>query len=178
MELDRPGLIHLYCGDGKGKTTASLGLIMRASGAGYKIVFVQYFKSWDTCELISLPKLDNVTIIRQKMPHGFTWELDEDKREQLKKLQKEMFVKSIESLDKYSPTLLVMDEVIGATANGYLDSELVLDFLRKKPDNVEVVMTGRDPLPEFVELADYVSDIHKIKHPYDKGILARKGIEY
>lgn len=173
-----PGLIHLYCGEGKGKTTAALGLIVRASGAGYDVVIVQYFKSWDTSELLTLQGFPNVTVIHGELPHAFTWELSDMARHEIVEVHNRMFRKAVDSVKPDIPTLLVMDEIIGATSYAYIDSNMVLDYLRNKPDNVEVVMTGRNPLPEFVELADYVSDICKIKHPYDRGIFARKGIEY
>jgi cob(I)alamin adenosyltransferase len=89
-----------------------------------------------------------------------------------------MFRKAVAAVRPDRKTLFVMDEMIGATTYSYIDSDMVLEYLRNKPDNVEVVLTGRNPLPEFVELADYVSNITKIKHPYDHGILARRGIEY
>ncbi|MDD2393354.1 MAG: cob(I)yrinic acid a,c-diamide adenosyltransferase [Eubacteriales bacterium] len=172
------GLIHIYCGEGKGKTTAALGLIVRASGAGYDVVIVQYFKSWDTSELRTLENFPNVTIVRGELPHAFTWELTDKSQHGIIEVHNEMFRKAVASVKPDKPTLLVMDEMIGATSYSYIDSDMVLDYLKNKPDNVEVIMTGRNPLPEFVDIADYVSDIHKIKHPFDRGILARKGIEY
>ncbi|MHB8961555.1 MAG: cob(I)yrinic acid a,c-diamide adenosyltransferase [Saccharofermentanales bacterium] len=172
------GLIHIYCGEGKGKTTASLGLIVRASGAGYDVVIVQYFKSWDTSELKILEKFPNVTIIHDDLPKEFTWELPDGTKRGIAEIHNRMFRKAVDAVRPDRKTLFVMDEMIGATTYSYIDSEMVLDYLRNKPDNVEVVLTGRNPLPEFVELADYVSNITKIKHPYDHGILARRGIEY
>ncbi len=172
------GLIHLYCGEGKGKTTAALGLIVRASGAGYDVVIVQYFKSWDTSELKTLENFPNVTVIRGDLPRAFTWELNDLAQHEIVGIHNRMFRKAVEAVKPDRPTLLVLDEIIGATSYAYIDSEMVLDYLQKKPYNVEVIMTGRNPLPEFIEIADYVSDINKIKHPYDRGILARKGIEY
>ncbi len=172
------GLIHIYCGEGKGKTTASLGLIVRASGAGYDVVFVQYFKSWDTSELKILEKFPNVTVIRGDLPKAFTWELNGDSQQRIEQIHNRMFREAAAAVKPGRKTLFVMDEMIGAATFSYIDKDMVLDYLRSKPDNVEVVMTGRNPLPEFVELADYVSNITKIKHPFDRGILAREGIEY
>ena len=74
--------------------------------------------------------------------------------------------------------LLLLDEIIASVRLGVVDKDKLLDFLRKKPEKLEVIMTGRNPIPELLELADYVSEIKKIKHPFDKGILAREGIEY
>jgi cob(I)alamin adenosyltransferase len=177
MLLDK-GLIHLYCGEGKGKTTASLGLIVRASGAGYDVVIVQYFKSWDTSELRILETFPNVTIVHGDLPKAFTWQLDEDRRHGIVEVHNDMFRKAVAAVRADRPTLFVMDEMIGATTYDYIDTTMVLEYLRNKPDHVEVVLTGRNPLPEFVELADYVSNVTKVKHPFDQGILARRGIEY
>lgn len=176
--MENKGLIHVYCGEGKGKTTASLGLIVRASGAGYDVVIVQYFKSWDTSELKTLEKFPNVKIIRGDLPKEFTWELKPGKRHEIVDVHNQMFFKAIASIKEGRPTLLILDEVIGACTYNYIDTKIVLDYLKNKPDNVEAVLTGRNPLPEFVKIADYVSEVHKIKHPFDRGILARKGIEY
>lgn len=172
------GLIHIYCGEGKGKTTASLGLIVRASGAGYDVIIVQYFKSWETSELKTLEKMPNVKIIRGDLPKEFTWELNDMKQHEIVKIHDDMFSEAIACVKRDRPTLLVLDEMIGASTYDYINTEAVLDYLKNKPENVEAVLTGRNPLPEFVEISDYVSEIHKVKHPYDKGILARKGIEY
>ncbi|MHB1452815.1 MAG: cob(I)yrinic acid a,c-diamide adenosyltransferase [Saccharofermentanales bacterium] len=172
------GLIHIYCGEGKGKTTASLGLIVRASGAGYDVVFVQYFKSWETSELKILETFPNVTVIHDELPKEFTWQLNDKAKHEIVDVHNRMFRKAVDAVRPGRKTLFVMDEMIGAATYSYIDSDMVLDYLRNKPDNVEVVLTGRNPLPEFVELADYVSNITKIKHPYDLGILARRGIEY
>lgn len=175
---ENKGLIHVYCGEGKGKTTASLGLIVRASGAGYDVVIVQYFKSWETSELKTLEKFPNVKIIKGELPKEFTWELTLGKLNEIVDVHNQMFKKAIKSIRDGIPTLLVLDEIIGASTYDYIDTKIVLDYLKNKPNNVEAVLTGRNPLPEFVEIADYVSEVKKIKHPYDKGILARKGIEY
>lgn len=172
------GLIHIYCGEGKGKTTASLGLIMRASGAGYKIVLMQCFKGGDSSEIKTLEHIRGIEIIHADLPGKYTWELTSMEKEKVIKMHTDMFRKAVAKIDNNKKTLLVLDEMVGATTYGYIDKEIVTNFLKSKPENVEVVITGRNPLPEFVDMADYVSRIDKIKHPYDKGIEARKGIEY
>jgi len=144
------GLIHIYCGDGKGKTTASIGLAVRAAGSGMNVLFVQFLKKSDTSELNILKKLPGLSVLR---PSGDECWTD---------------VKS---------GLLVLDEVIGAYNREVIDRASLVSFLREKPENLEVVMTGRNPTAELIELADYVSEIRKIKHPFDRGIRARTGIE-
>jgi cob(I)alamin adenosyltransferase len=175
------GLIHIYCGEGKGKTTASLGLIVRSSGAGYKVVIMQCFKGGESSELRILESMPNVKVIHADLYKAYTWELNKAQKEHMIELHELMFQKSIEAVAEIDPSqkvLLVLDEMIGATSYGYIDKDMVLDFLISKPANLEVVLTGRNPLPEFIELADYVSCINKVKHPYDRGINARKGIEF
>lgn len=172
------GLIHIYCGEGKGKTTASLGLITRALGAGYVVKFMQCFKGGISSEINILEKLPNVQIIHANLTEHFTWEMDSDESTRIYEMHNQMFKNIVSLIKSDEKTLVVLDEVIGASTYGYIDSDMVFEFLKNKPDSVEVVLTGRNPLPKFVELADYVSEIHKVKHPYDKGILARKGIEY
>ena len=139
MDKSKLGLIHIYTGDGKGKTTAALGLILRASGRGLKVVLGQFLKGRETGELHTLSLLPGVTVFRGQ------------------------------PLTKFS--------VIGACGTHLLDESLLIDFLKHKPEHLEVVMTGRNPSPELLELADYVSEICKRKHPFDKGIPAREGIE-
>jgi cob(I)alamin adenosyltransferase len=172
------GLIHLYCGEGKGKTTASLGLITRSCGAGYQVIIMQCFKGRESSEIRTLEKIPNVTIVHADLPTAFTWELSDDAKEKIIRIHNRMFQEAVSLILSDRQTLLVLDEIIGATTYGYIDKEMVLSFLKEKPDGLEVVLTGRNPLPEFVQLSDYVSDIHKVKHPYDRGIEAREGIEY
>lgn len=172
------GLIHLYCGEGKGKTTAALGLVLRAQGAGYQVVVVQFFKGRETSERHSLKSLKGVSIVNGTLPECFTWDLSTESKEILKKEHGRMFDRAVAMIDPSRKTLLVLDEMVSAITYDYIDRDPVLAFLHTKPDSVEVVLTGRNPIPELVELADYVSDVHKVKHPYDKGIDAREGIEY
>lgn len=171
------GLIHIYCGDGKGKTTAALGLSLRAAGADFKIYIVQFLKGSDTSELAVLKSLKNVTVIRGNIPKGFTWQLNDEQKLQIYTEHNRIFNELINFCKNDDKTLLVLDEIIGSYDKNLIDRKMVLDFLIHKPANVEVVMTGRNPDKTLINLADYVSEIKKIKHPIDKGITARKGIE-
>jgi len=172
------GLIHIYCGDGKGKTTAALGLSIRASGSGFGVYFIQFLKSVETGEINALKNLKNITVIRGNLPFGFTWQLNYEEKLELKKEHNRLLKEGISMLQgDCSQTLLVLDEIIGAYDYNLIDRQMVLDFLKNKPPMLEVVLTGRNPAQELIELADYISEIKKIKHPFDKGIKARKGIE-
>jgi cob(I)alamin adenosyltransferase len=173
-----PGLIHIYHGDGKGKTTAALGLTLRAQGSGYRIIFTQFMKSWPTSELAALNQLANITVLRGDIPSVFSWEMDAGQKAQVKAEHSRLFQEAVRLAGDGQETLLVLDEVIGACAMDLIDRQLVLGYIRNKPELLEVVMTGRDPDAELVECADYVSEIRKIKHPLEQGTKARKGIEW
>ena len=170
------GLIHLYSGDGKGKTTAAVGLSVRAAGRGFKVVFAQFLKSMETGEILPLQDI-GVTVLRGNLPRGFTWELTEPQKEMLISEHNKLFEKAVSLCGDGEDTLLVLDEIVGACAGGYLNREAVLRFLGGKPPALEVVLTGRNPAPELIELADYVTEMRKLKHPMDEGITARVGIE-
>ena len=171
------GLIHIYCGDGKGKTTAALGLTIRCAGHGNKVLFVQFLKSWVTGELNSLKFLENVEVMRAKPTPKFTFQMNEEEKEQVTQEHLSLFEAVKVKCLSQKIDLLVLDEIVGACDRGVFEKAALLDFLKNKPQELEVVMTGRNPFPELVELADYVSEVCKRKHPKDKGIMARKGIE-
>jgi cob(I)alamin adenosyltransferase len=172
------GLIHVYCGDGKGKTTASIGLAIRACGCGYQVIFAQFMKSWDTGELNILGNIEHITVLRGDFPTKFSKDYTTKEREAVRQENNQLFQKAVSSINPEVQTLLVFDEIIGSMDHNLMDSNLVYEFLRNKPAQLEIVMTGRNPSKELVEIADYVSEIKKIKHPMDVGIKARKGIEF
>ena len=175
--MESKGLIHIYCGDGKGKTTASIGLSIRALGRGFCIVFVQFLKWQETGELEILKKLPGISIVRgENIPHKFTWNMTEEEKTVLRDTHSQMFHQAI-SLCAKEKCLLVLDELIGTYDMELIDREMVLNFLRNKPEGLEVVMTGRNPAEELKKLAHYISEVRKIKHPMDEGIIGRKGIE-
>lgn len=171
------GLIHIYCGDGKGKTTAAVGLAVRCAGRGNKVLLVQFLKSRDSGELYSLAKLPEIEIMRGKESKKFTFQMNDEEKHALLLEHNKMFDAVQEKIKTGSYALLVLDEVIGAINAKVFEKERLVDFLRHKPENLEVVLTGRNPALEFLELADYVSEMRKIKHPMDRGIMAREGIE-
>lgn len=171
------GLTHIYCGDGKGKTTASLGIVLRAIGCKFNVVFVQFLKDNDSSELDVLKEYDNVTIMSGKGVKGFTKFMKEDDLDKVREIQNSHLKKAIDLCNEGKCDLLVLDEAVGAVNNHTIDERLLIDFLKNRPANIEVVMTGRNPNEELVEIADYVSEVKKIKHPFDKGIVARYGVE-
>lgn len=171
----RTGLVHIYCGDGKGKTTASLGLAIRAAGRGMKVVIVQFLKGGQTGELSILRQLPNVQIIRCKERLGFTFRMDEQQKKHAAGIQQELFASAKACVGHCD--LLILDEIMAAINTGMVKVEQVQELVASRPPELEVVLTGRNPPDELLELADYVSEIHKVRHPFDRGVPARDGIE-
>lgn len=170
------GLIHIYCGDGKGKTTASLGLSLRAAGAGLKVLYVQFFKDGSSSEFRLLEQIGGVTFLRPEKAFGFYRTLTPAQREEARLFYTEHFRKAAAMAEHYD--LLVLDEAMSACRTGVVPEAEVLDFLRHKPEKLEVVLTGRDPSQALFDAADYVTEMCKRKHPFDQGIPARQGIEF
>ena len=171
------GLIHIYCGNGKGKTTAAISLAVRCAGRGNKVFFVQFLKSKDTGEIESFKLLPNIELMRGKESKKFAFQMNDEEKENLKLEHDKLFVKALEYIKTNDIKLVVFDEIIGACANKVFDEDKIIDFLIHKPEGIEIVLTGRNPSEKMLDLADYVSEITPIKHPMDKGITARDGIE-
>ena len=170
------GLIHYYYGDGKGKTTAALGLALRFSGHGEKTVIVQFLKSSPCGELEAVKKLDNVIILRGKSGEGFTFSMTEQQLQETKQIHENNLKAAVEFIKEGG--LLILDEATDAVETDTLDEKLLKDVILKKNDKVEIVVTGHAPLEWLVDAADYATEMKKHKHPYDSGVAARKGIEF
>ena len=169
------GLIHIYTGDGKGKTTAAVGLCYRAALNGYKVGFTSFMKDFSSGECLC----DNLFTIFKSTPFvGFLPQMStcqiEKARKEANTHLKEIF--NIALTECYD--LIALDEVLVAAKCGIIDKELLTGLLKDKPDFLEVVMTGRDCPEELFECGDYISEIKAVRHPYEKGICARKGIEF
>ncbi|WP_338597775.1 cob(I)yrinic acid a,c-diamide adenosyltransferase [Clostridium baratii] len=175
MEL---GLIHIYCGDGKGKTTAAMGLGIRAAGRSKKVLLTQFLKSNKTGELNSIEKLSEFFHVVKGVPaKKFVWNMNEEEKLEVKKEHTNRFREVTKKAIEEEYDLLILDEIIATINRDFVMLTEVIDFLKNKPKGLEVVMTGRNPKEELIELADYVSEIKAIKHPYNKGIKSRVGIE-
>ena len=171
-----PGLIHIYCGDGKGKTTAAAGLAVRAAGAGKQVVFTQFFKDGSSSEIRSLKSLPNIRTMHCVTVRGFFSRMNDRQKAKASEDYTRLFRNAAAASGEAD--LLVLDEIISACNHGTVTESLVVGFLRKKPEKLEVVLTGRNPSNTLLELADYITEMRKIKHPFDSGIAARKGIEF
>lgn len=177
MKKNDLGLVHIYCGEGKGKTTCSVGLSVRACGYGLHVLFMQFLKSGDSSELKILKSLPGIDVLGMKPIKKFSFQMTEEEKAETRRINSEQFADMVKMLENDHYDMLVLDEVLGAIEAGLLDDQLIVNFLKNRPEQLEVVMTGRYPTEELEELADYVSRIDKVKHPYDKGIPARAGIE-
>ncbi len=168
------GLIQIYTGTGKGKTTAALGLAMRAAGHGFKVGIIHFMKIWDYGEVKSLKKLE-IDLFR----YGTTELIDPKNPSHVDFEQAhEAIEKAEELMVKSNYDILILDEVSVAIYFDLIPLERVLALLDKKPDNLELVLTGRKCPQELIERADLVSVIDAVKHPYQDGLESRKGIEF
>lgn len=171
-----PGLIHIYCGDGKGKTTASLGLALRAAGSGKKVLLLQFFKDGKSSEFASLAHVPGIEVIPQTRTFGFSWTLSGEEKAEAKAYYSDLLEDAFRKGADFD--LLVLDEAMSACSAGMIGEARLLALLGEKPEGLEVVLTGRDPSQALLDAADYVTEMKKIKHPYEKGVAARRGIEY
>ena len=171
-------MIHIYCGEGKGKTTAAIGLAVRAAGRGMKVLFARFLKNEDSGELKILDSIPEIEVLHLERSYGFFNTLTEEEKEEVRQMYGELWDHIKKRVSGGEFRMLVIDEFMAACRYGLIDREEALEFLAGKPEALAVVLTGRDPAPELTALADYVSEIRKVKHPFDQGILARRGIEY
>jgi len=169
-------MIHLYYGDGKGKTTAACGLAVRAAGAGLRVLFLQFFKNGSSSEIASLSGIRGVDVLLPDVHHGRYKSMDEAQREAVGESYRALLRTVERQAAGYD--LIVLDEAVSAYGYGLLGQTQLPDFLRKEGQNREIVLTGRTPQPELLALADYATEMRKEKHPFDRGVKARKGIEF
>ena len=175
MEL---GLIHIYCGDGKGKTTAAMGLGMRAVGRDKKVLLTQFLKDNETGELNSIEKLGANFEVFKGIPVKKFFKFMSPEEQMVTKMEhEERFNEVTQKAINENFDLLILDEIIASTNLDLVPLVEVITFLENKPEGLEVILTGRNPNEKLIELADYVSEIKAIKHPYEKGINSRIGIE-
>lgn len=171
-------LVHIYTGDGKGKTTSAVGLAARALGRGLKVCYVSFHKRpeiYGYSEMETLAKSGAVILNRAKGHPKLDKSIDPIKNSQ-------EVAEAVEEISELIATthfdLLILDEIIISVRDNYLSEKKLLDFIAQKPQHLELVMTGRGATTALIEAADYVSQVTKIKHPFDKGIASRAGIEF
>ena len=176
------GLVHLYYGDGKGKTTAAAGLALRAYGAGLSVLFVQFLKDGHSSEVEVLRTKLGIPVLAGTVTKHMTFDMTRDEKTLTGALLEEIWQSVLEWTKKGSACetgrLLVLDEILGAIETGLFPEEKLICFLDERPNGLEVVLTGRNPSLALIDRADYRSQIVCAGHPYDRGIIARKGIEF
>ena len=171
-------MLHVYCGDGKGKTTCALGLALRAAGAGMNVVIVQFLKGSHTSELESIKLIPNIIILRNKQDYGFVNNMTAEQLEQIKAEHNANLDKTLQLVDENKCDMLILDEVTYAYSMDIADKNKIDQLIKNRKNDIEVVVTGRDPDKFFIENADYITEMKCVKHPFEKGISARKGIEF
>ncbi len=167
-------MIHLYCGSGKGKTTAAMGLALRAAGRGKPVVIAQFLKGEDSGERRILERLPQVNLLPLPETIQFTFAMSEEEKEK-EKVRYQCMLKEIADAAQVCE-LLILDEVCAAVNTGMISLQAILQLLDGL--TCEIVMTGREPAQELEQRADYITCMEKVRHPYDEGICAREGIEY
>jgi cob(I)alamin adenosyltransferase len=174
--LTERGLVQVFTGNGKGKTTAAIGSVLRAVGQGFRVFIVFFMKGdYPYGEQKALAQLPNVTTAR----FGFQSFVDPDNVKPEEKEEAEKALKTArEAMESREYDIVVLDEVNIAAAWGLVDIDEVVELVRSKPETVELILTGRYANERLIELADLVTEMKEVKHPYQKGILSRRGFDH
>ena len=172
---DGKGIVMLFTGDGKGKTTAAVGAAVRAAGHGATVLIIQFMKGRLYGELAAVEKIDNLTIEQ----YGRDEFVDPKDPERIDvELAEKGWARALEAAASDPPSLLVLDEINIAVSFGLIPLETVVRFVNDRPDGMDLIMTGRYAAQELIDIADTVTEMKEIKHHYNAGVQMRKGIEY
>jgi cob(I)alamin adenosyltransferase len=173
MKKNNRGLIHIYTGNGKGKTTAAIGLAVRATGRNLKVAFIQFIKGVQSGERIFMDKYKAFDIVQISVGNYRSKSQEQLRSEAQDTLS---YAEKVITGDEYD--MVVLDEICVALSEELISVQQVLDLLDKRPQRLELILTGRNAPQELIERADLVTEMHMIKHPYNEGIAGRLGIEY
>ena len=181
LDKSNLGLVQIFWGNGKGKTTSALGTALRACGNGFSVHLVQFMKNGTGNLEIDNPgeirALDKFPTFSYKRFGTGSWVIGSPTKEHIKKVEEAFNYLKNSLQEDYD--IIIADEILYAVQLKLLDQSKIIDLIKTKPKNKELILTGSHiPFPDIFELADLVSEVKKHKHPYDKGIMARKGIEY
>ncbi|WP_418750260.1 cob(I)yrinic acid a,c-diamide adenosyltransferase [Frisingicoccus sp.] len=170
-------MIHIYCGSGKGKTTAGMGLCLRAAGAGKKVLIYQFLKDNTSSERILLEQVKGITLLKGPDRMRFLKHMTPEEKQELEAAYEQVIL-NIGSLLSQAPSadVIFLDEVLYGICRGVISEDTVAALIGAWPEK-EWILTGRYEGGRLWRMADYISEIHKEKHPYDRGVAARKGIE-
>ena len=171
-------MLHIYCGDGKGKTTAAAGLAIRAAGNGMRVIFAQFLKGRESGERRILERIPEVTVMGGDFGGKFTFQMTREEREKAAYRNVLLLESVFCRAEEEEAQLLILDEAVTAVERDIIPSDMLRECVQKHRHEFEIVLTGTMPEDWMVETADYITDMEKIRHPYDRGIAARRGIEY
>jgi cob(I)alamin adenosyltransferase len=174
----KKGYVQVYTGDGKGKTTAALGLGVRAVGRGLKVIMIQFLKGTFTGELEGVKKLSpQFHIIRFAETEKFFWNLTEDEKHKLREKTQMELKKLDEYMKDDACDVLILDEIMAAIHGGLVSVEQVCNIIDNKPEGMEIILTGRNVPEQIAERADLITEMKAIKHYFRSGVPSREGIE-
>jgi cob(I)alamin adenosyltransferase len=176
MNKLKQGFVQIYTGNGKGKSTAAIGQAVRAAGFGLRTYIAQFMKEYPYNELNSLKKLSEWIKIEQFGGDEFVYKKELPSKEELEKASKGLQI-SREKMLSSEYDLIILDEAIVAIYFKLIETKELIEFIKAKPDNVELILTGRYCPSELIDAADLVTEMEEVKHYYQKGITSRRGIE-
>ena len=171
------GLVHIYCGDGKGKSTAAVGLAVRCAGGGGHVFFASFLKDSRSGERTVLNCIENIVLMENPNEVKFYKFMNELEQNAYRNFCKRSFAAIVEKVQSGIYDMLILDEIIPSVNNGILAESELISLIDNRPNNLEIVLTGRNPSDLLSSKADYITEMKKIKHPFDMGIQARKFIE-
>lgn len=174
----KKGLVHIYTGDGKGKTTACAGLALRMAGSGGRVLYAFMQKGVMSSEVKLLETIPGVDVFQVCTMTKFSYLQNEEEKAEYRRQHTEGLRKIIGLCKNSKYDMVVVDEAIGAIHEKAIDLKTILELINTRPENCEIVLSGRKAPAELVDIADYVSEIQAVKHPFEKGTPARKGIEF
>lgn len=175
--ISGPGLVHIYHGNGKGKTTAAVGQMIRAAGFGYRVLFFQFLKDGSSSERKILEHIPQIDCMEGAKEIKFTFQMTKKEKEEYRAFYLEKLSDISRRLQDEKYDMAVLDEAVYAVQTGMLTEKALLQFLAQRPDGVEIILTGSEPGEELTAAADYVTEMRMEKHPYTQGQAARGGIE-
>lgn len=171
------GLVHIYCGDGKGKSTAAIGLAIRCAGCGGHVLYASFLKDNSSGERAVLSCIENIELMENPVEVKFYKFMNEHEKNAYKGFCKKRFKMICEKVQSRIYDILILDEIIPTVNNEILTEIELAELINNRPENLEIVLTGRNPSDLLCSKADYITEMKKIKHPYDLGVQARKFIE-
>lgn len=177
MRQKEKGYVHLYVGDGKGKTTAAVGLAVRALGQGKRVLFCQFLKGRETGEVGPLRQL-GAQVLRAKHGAKFTFQMSPGELEEARALHRLCLSEAAGLIQAGGLDLVVLDEVVDAVNAQLIDLAELASLIQSRPPQTEIVLSGRNPHPDIVSLSDYHTEFVCRAHPYQKGVAAREGVEF